>query len=250
MLSKLKGVFAPRPRAGPHKLRECIPLVVLLRNRLKYALNNRESQFILRQRNVKIDGRIRVDPKYPVGFMDVLQIPKTKDIFRILLDSKGRFNLVRISEEESGVKLCKVTKRLTQANRVPAIVTHDGRTIRYPDPNIAVGDTVVLDTVNRKIKDFTKFKVGTLAMINGGKNMGRIGVVSDIERHPGSFDIVHIRDKADNTFATRATNVFVIGRDADAPLVTLPKGDGVRTNVLYEREVRLEKAAKAARRHR
>ena len=250
MLSKLKGIFAPRPRAGPHKLRECIPLVVLLRNRLKYALNSRESSFILKQRNVKVDGRVRIDPKYPCGFMDVLSIPKTKDLFRLLLDSKGRFSLVRVSDEESGVKLCKVVKRVTQVNRVPAIVTHDGRTIRYPDPNIAAGDTLVIDTATSKIRDFTKFKVGTLAMITGGKNMGRIGIVSDIERHPGSFNIVHIRDKADNTFATREMNVFVIGRNAESPLVTLPKGDGIRTNVLHERDVRLEKQAKAARRVR
>jgi ribosomal protein S4E len=250
MLSKLKGVFAPRPRAGPHKLRECIPLVVLLRNRLKYALNSREASFILRQRNVKVDGRVRVDPKYPCGFMDVLNIPKTKDLFRVLLDSKGRFSLVRVSDEESAIKLCKVVKRVTQANRIPAIVTNDGRTIRYPDPNIAAGDTIVLDTNTRKIKDFTKFKTGTLAMITGGKNMGRVGTISDVERHPGSFNIVHIRDKADNTFATRETNVFVIGRDAENPLVTLPKGDGVRTNVMYDREARLEKQAKGGRRVR
>ena len=38
MLDKLTGVFAPRPSTGPHKLRECLPLIIFLRNRLKYAL--------------------------------------------------------------------------------------------------------------------------------------------------------------------------------------------------------------------
>jgi len=38
-LGKLKGVYSMRPSAGPHKLRECIPLGVLLQYRLKYALN-------------------------------------------------------------------------------------------------------------------------------------------------------------------------------------------------------------------
>lgn len=35
MLDKLSGVFAPKPSPGPHKQRECLPLTVLLRNRLK-----------------------------------------------------------------------------------------------------------------------------------------------------------------------------------------------------------------------
>lgn len=42
MLGKLDGIFAPRPSTGPHRLRECLPLCIILRNRLKYALTNQE----------------------------------------------------------------------------------------------------------------------------------------------------------------------------------------------------------------
>jgi small subunit ribosomal protein S4e len=242
MLSKLKGVYAPRPRAGPHKLRECIPLVVLLRNRLKLALNSREATFILKNRNIKVDGRVRSDPKYPCGFMDIVAIPKTKDSFRILLDAKGRFSMVRVDEAEANTKLCKVVKRVTLSNRTPAVVTHDGRTIRFADPSIAAGDSIVLNTADSKIQDFVKFRAGSLAMITGGKNMGRVGTIVDVERHPGSFNIVHVRDASENTFATRESNVFVIGKESS--LVTLPKDEGIRMNVAYERELRIEQCAK------
>eukprot|EP00408_Alexandrium_pacificum_P058248 CAMPEP_0171172040 /NCGR_PEP_ID=MMETSP0790-20130122/9520_1 /TAXON_ID=2925 /ORGANISM="Alexandrium catenella, Strain OF101" /LENGTH=70 /DNA_ID=CAMNT_0011636897 /DNA_START=81 /DNA_END=290 /DNA_ORIENTATION=+ len=50
MLDKLKGRFAPRPSSGPHKLRECLPLIVMLRERLKYALTYRECKMIVMQR--------------------------------------------------------------------------------------------------------------------------------------------------------------------------------------------------------
>ena len=60
---------APRPSAGPHKLRECIPLIVFLRNRLKYALTGDEVKRIVNQRLIKIDGQVRTDPTYPAGFM-------------------------------------------------------------------------------------------------------------------------------------------------------------------------------------
>jgi len=63
------GVFAPKPSAGPHKSRECLPLIILLRNRLKYALTKREVTFILMQRLVKVDNKVRTDPNYPSGFM-------------------------------------------------------------------------------------------------------------------------------------------------------------------------------------
>ena len=69
MLDKLGGVYAPRPSTGPHRLRECLPLVILLRNRLKYALTNTEVMKITMQRLIRVDGKIRTDRNFPTGFM-------------------------------------------------------------------------------------------------------------------------------------------------------------------------------------
>lgn len=60
---------APKPSPGPHKQRECIPLIVFLRNRLKYALTGDEVKRIVKQRLIKVDGKVRTDPTYPAGFM-------------------------------------------------------------------------------------------------------------------------------------------------------------------------------------
>jgi small subunit ribosomal protein S4e len=62
-------VQAPKPSPGPHKQRECIPLIVFLRNRLKYALTGDEVKRIVKQRLIKVDGKVRTDPTYPAGFM-------------------------------------------------------------------------------------------------------------------------------------------------------------------------------------
>ena len=143
-LEKLKGVYATRPSAGPHKLRECIPLTVLLQNRLKYALSGQDAIKICRNRdgNIKIDNKIRRDPRFPLGFGDVVTIPKTGENFRILYDIKGRFQPVRIDAKEAGFKLCKVKRKCMGKNKIPYIVTHDGRTIRFPNPEIKKNDTV------------------------------------------------------------------------------------------------------------
>lgn len=83
------------------------------------------------------------------------------------------------------------------------MVTHDGRTIRYPDPLIKVNDSIQLEIGTTKILDFIKFESGNLCMITGGRNLGRVGTVVNRERHPGSFDIVHIKDANEHVFATR-----------------------------------------------
>lgn len=79
MLDKLGGTFAPRPSTGPHKLRESLPLVIFLRNRLKYALTNTEVTKIVMQRHIKVDGKVRTDINYPTGFMGKLHFLDNSD---------------------------------------------------------------------------------------------------------------------------------------------------------------------------
>merc|ERR1712225_79192 len=223
MLDKLGGAYAPKPSPGPHKQRECLPLSIFIRNRLKYALTGREVTLVVKQRLIKIDNKVRTDETYPAGFQDVISIEKSGEHFRLLYDVKGRFAIHRISEEEATYKLLKVKKVQLGAKGVPFIVTHDGRTIRYPDPAIKVNDTVKFDFVQNKIVDHIKFEAGNVVMITGGRNMGRSGVIVHQEQVPGGFNIVHVRDVLDRTFSTRLSNIFVIGEGAKAQ-VSLPKG--------------------------
>jgi len=244
LVSKLGGTYAPKPSAGPHKARECLPLILFLRDRLKYALNGREVKAILMQRLVKIDGKVRTDDTFPAGFMDVISMDKTNENFRLVYDVKGRFAIHRITSEEAQYKLCRVKRVQLGAKGIPYLVTHDGRTIRYPDPLIKVNDTIQLNLGTNKIDKFVKFDTGNVAMITGGRNVGRVGIITHRERHEGGFDIVHLRDAVDNDFATRLSNVFVVGEGAKA-WISLPKGKGVKLTIAEERDRRRQRAAVA-----
>jgi small subunit ribosomal protein S4e len=238
MLDKLGGVFAPRPSCGPHKLRESLPLIIFLRNRLKYALNGDEVKKIVKQRLIKVDGKVRTDPTYPAGFMDVINIERTNENFRLIYDNKGRFAVHRITPEEAKYKLCRIKKLGVGPKGVPFLVTNDGRTLRYPDPMVKPNDTIQLDISTSKILDYIKFEVGNLCMITGGHNLGRVGIITSRERHPGSFDIVHIKDSTGHVFATRLNYVFIIGK-GNKPFVSLPRGNGIRLSIAEERDQRL-----------
>jgi len=238
MLDKLGGTFAPRPSTGPHKLRESLPLVIFLRNRLKYALNNTEVTKIVMQRHIKVDGKVRTDINYPAGFMDVITIEKTGEFFRLIYDVKGRFTIHRITADEAKYKLCKVKRVHIGPKKIPFLVSHDGRTIRYPDPSIKVNDTIQVDISTGKITDHIRFESGNLVMVTGGRNLGRVGTVVNREKHPGSFEIIHVKDANGHLFATRLTNIFIIGKGPKA-YISLPKGKGIKLSVAEERDKRL-----------
>mmetsp|Transcript_7773 Transcript_7773/g.14117 ORF Transcript_7773/g.14117 Transcript_7773/m.14117 type:complete len:81 (-) Transcript_7773:56-298(-) len=80
-------------------------------------------------------------------------------------------------------------------------------------------------------------------MVNAGNNIGRVGTIVNREKHPGSFEIVHIKDKAGHTFATRLQNVFVIGTGGKE-WISLPKGNGIKLSIIEDRNLRMAKNKK------
>ncbi|XP_054420260.1 LOW QUALITY PROTEIN: 40S ribosomal protein S4-like [Pteronotus mesoamericanus] len=237
MMDKMTDMFTPQPSTGPYKLRECLPLIIFLRNRLKYALTGDEVKKICMQRFFKIDGKVRTDITYPAGFMDVVSIDKTVENFHLISDTKGRFVVHCIAPEEAKYKLCKVRKIFVGTKGIPHLVSHDACTIRYPDLLIKVSDTIEIGLETCKITDL-KFDTGNLCMVTRGANLGRIGVITNRERHPGSFDVVHVKDANGNGFATWLSNIFVIG-EGNEPWISVPCGKGICLTIAEERDKRL-----------
>ena len=81
--------------------------------------------------------------------------------------------------------------------------------------------------------------------MTGGNNIGRVGILQSVERHPGSFDIAHIKDANGNSFATRVGNIFVIG-DSKSPAISLPKGEGLKLTLIEERDAKMGDEAEDA----
>lgn len=252
MLSKLGGIFASRPTAGPYKLRECLPLTVIIRNRLKFALTAHETTAIVARRHIKVDGKVRTDPNFAVGFGDVITIEKAGKMYRVLFNTKGHYVLHKLNEVEAKFKLCRVNKYGKAAKgiygrnplnngpsaAIPYIQTHDGRTIRFADPLIKRNDTVKVDLETGKVIGHLKSELGNQVIITRGNNAGRVGVITTFDRHPGSFDIVHVEDASGAKFSTRAENAFVIGTK-DATWISLPKDNGIKTDIITQRKQKL-----------
>lgn len=207
------GVFAVRPCPGPHRIKECIPLQIILREILGYAETSKEARNVLNSGKVMVDKKVRKDPKFPTGFMDVVEIPELKQQFRVLIKGKN-LSLGKISQEDSKKKTCKITGKTTIKRGIMQICLHDGRNIRVnpKDDLYNTRDSLVIALPEQKILKHLKFQKGMTAVITGGRNIGREGKIKDIRDRKNMFEksIVIIETK-EGEVQTPKEYVFVTG---------------------------------------
>ena len=118
---------------GSHALDKSMPLLIVVRDILQVADNAREAKIIINKGDILVDGRPIKDYKFPVGFMDVIELPKSEKIYRVLPDEKGRLILHPITKRNKGFKLCRVVDKTTLKEGKTQLNLHDGRNILTED---------------------------------------------------------------------------------------------------------------------
>ncbi len=214
--------WTTKPNAGPHAIEESLPLLLIVRDILGVADNAREAKRIINNGEILVDGRIRKDYKFPVGFMDVIEIPKSESTFRVLPDEKGRLILYPIAAENKDFKLCKIVDKTTINGGKTQLNLHDGRNCLVDD-EYKVGDVVILKVPDQDISERIIFEEGTIGLITGGKHIGEIGRIKEINITKSSMlNTVEMETEGKKVFLTLKDYVFVIGKEE--PAITLPGG--------------------------
>lgn len=78
-------------------------------------------------------------------------------------------------------------------------------------------------------------KVGNIAYCMKGNNIGRVGIIQNINKLDGNHDLVTVKDSAGHQFTTRNSYIIVIGNE-DKSEISLPKGDGVFKSIIETRD--------------
>lgn len=219
-IPKKEKVWTVMPRAGPHSKGECIPLQIIIRDILKHAATAKEVKKILSSREVKVDGKVRTDTRYPCGLMDVVEIEKTKERYRIL--PKGRrLTLMPINEAETKFKLCQIKNKSTIRKGAIQLNLHDGRNIivsvknpKKPSEDVyKVGDTIVLALPEQKILGHIGMEKGSLALVVAGRSCGAVGKIKSIILVKGREPNKVVLDADGKDIRTLKDYIFVIGKE-------------------------------------
>lgn len=220
--------WSTKPKPGPHKNDSSFTLLLVLRELLGIAKTRREAHQILSKGHVKVDGVIRRETNFPVGLMDVIEIPEMVKAYRLLPTPKKRLTLHDINVEEQDFKICKIINKVNIKGADIQLNLHDGRNIviRIADPKqpkedvYKTRDVLKIKIPQSEILDHLTFQEGISALIENGKNMGRWGEIVNIEHRIASHpSIVTLKDLEGNEFKTIVDYVFPVG--TDAPWISL-----------------------------
>lgn len=220
-------VWSVRTRPGPHALKESLPLIVIVRDILRYAETGKEAKMLIKQGRVNVDGMPRRDERYPVGAMDVVKLPDAKRLFRALPAYGGRLVLHSIEEEEASFKLCRIVKKTTLKGDRAQLNLHDGRNV-IPEgggEGYKVNDSLQLKIPEQEVIGHISLKQGVLAMVTGGRSQGKLGVVTSLGPEPGWKRTATMRTAGGEEVRTLARYIFAVG--SGEPLISLPGGSRV-----------------------
>src|SRR3989338_8421902 len=158
-------VWVTRPNCGAHKLENCMPLNTILTEKLKYARTSAEAKKILNGKELLVNKKAATDLKQQVGFLDVLEIPKTKEQYRMVFNRNGQLVLSKISSDEAGLRVCRVMNKRTIKNKKTQLNLDDGTNLLADKDNYALGDSIVMELPDRKAKSLLKLEKGAIVYL-------------------------------------------------------------------------------------
>ena len=233
-IHRKEAVWIVRPSPGPHSLEKCLPLSLVLRDILKVAETRKEAKKAIAKGKVYVDGKVRLKDDFPVGLMDIISMPDLNKFYRILPSHKGLF-LNPISKEEASFKLLRVEDKNLVKNGKLQIALHDGTILvakaEGPENQEVVYETFAtlkLGLPEKEVLDQLKTKKGNIAVITGGKNIGKQGKIVEIEKTEAKKRrnaLVVVEDEKGGRYQTILDFVFSIG--GAKSFISLPEVNSV-----------------------
>ncbi|MBS3817182.1 MAG: 30S ribosomal protein S4e [Candidatus Thermoplasmatota archaeon] len=211
--------WAPKEEPGPHPSDRSVPLKVILRDILEYSNTSREAKKVLADRKIKVDGKIVTDGERPTGLMDVVSMEDLDEDYRILFDQRGRIRLIPIDGSQAEWKLAKIEDKTSLKDGITQYNFHDGRNIRSKDEDkFGTNDVLKIQLPSQEPLESYEFKEGMMALVTGGKHIGEIGTIEEIEVIRGPQpNFVHF----ESGISTIEKYAFVIGKDT--PTIEIPE---------------------------
>ncbi|MFH1209575.1 MAG: 30S ribosomal protein S4e [archaeon] len=196
-----------RPNPGAHPLEKSIPISLVIKHMLNHAKTTKEVEKILNNKEIIVNKKVIKEKKYSVGLFDVIEIPKTKECLRVLINKSNKFKLVEIKQEEAVLKPYKIINKTLLKGKKIQLNLSDSKNIIVDKDEYKTNDTIILNLETKKIQSYLKLDKGSTIYLTSGKYIGYIGIVDNIDNDTITFSADNKKIKTSKKYA------FVIPKD-------------------------------------
>ena len=217
-LKRKVNIWVAKQSAGAHSVEESMAAVTVLRDMIGACDTAKEAKRIIGNREMFVDGKAVKNPKMPVGFMDVITIPKMDLRFRMLFTDKGKLTLVPIDESEAAWEICKIENKTIVKGGKFQLNLSGGRNVLIEKNAYKCGDSLKIAFDGQKILEHYPFTEGCTVFIKEGSHSGSVKTVKGIQILKRSGPNVVIFNDGTETVTD---NIMVIG--SAGPAIKLPE---------------------------
>lgn len=186
---------------GSRSSENAVPTVLVLRDILEYAETEKEAKEIVKNGDLLRNGEAVRDIKEGIGVLDVIEIPETEEVYRVIRKGKYlEFVAVEDSEKSAGKVVGKSVEGDDYVYRL-----HNGENYRTKD-EFSTGSTLVF---NGGVEEF-RLEEGVKVLVIDGKHAGETAELTEINERGMNSNVGTVKEDG-NEFETQLENLVAIG---------------------------------------
>ena len=204
-ISKKESKYVMKPRAGKN-LELCLPSCIIFRDILNLVKTKEEFKRIVNDKEVYVNNKLIKELNHPVGFFDVISVPRIKKHYRLEISANKKITALEIEEKDSYKKPYKVIgKTILKGGKIQLNLYEGANFIIGKEQKIKVNDTILVDMKQNKMIKHIPLQKGSFAWIIKGKHIGKNGEIIDADN-----DFVTIKTENKN-IKTTIGNIYITG---------------------------------------
>jgi small subunit ribosomal protein S4e len=175
----------PLPRKGTkyfvtssHSPQEGIPIQIALRDVLKVGSTRKEIRFMLLNKEISVNGKVRINKKFPVKVFDVLTLKNIGKSYRLEIAGK-KLKFTEVGGKEANKKIVKIVGKVLLSKNSFQMNLEDGTNFIVKD-TFNTGSSAILNLKENKIEKILELKEGAKVFIVSGRHSGKEGKVKEV----------------------------------------------------------------------
>ena len=207
-IARKEETYMIRPLPGGSPMKFSLPLATALRM-LKIANTLKEVKHILSSALIQVDGKVRKDPKFPVGFLSVLSIASEEKHYRMTLLAKGSLAFIAAPAAECALKVASVVNIWKKKGQYVHHLS-DGRNVTSTKKLASTASSILFKIPSQEVQDILPLQKGATVFLIAGKHPATKGTVKELNE---TTVVVHAEHQ---TFSVSKRSVLVIGKEKQA----------------------------------